>query len=563
MRYLRNIFLAIASLLTLSASAQRFGGQLMDRDGMMASDVYNLSQPGFGFGSARAMGLAGAFTSLGGDVAAMTLNPAGLGMYRTNELTFTPMLNFHSAANSAASVTSDFKHWGKNNGTRFGLGNIGIVFNAYEAADTDIVSINFGIGYSRIADLNYDYGYTSVSEPSTRPLRSIVDAFSLQLGSGGVFPNTPGGSLNYDYGDADYWGGILAYNGWLLDAEGEKGDMYWTNANTMGINTAVGHTMSERSRGSIGEIDLSFGMNINNKLYIGATLGVQTVNWRRTFSYSEDYLYNGQMPIAGYDENGTPIPVADPAEWMDYDQWVKLSGSGVNLKLGMIYRPIPSLRFGVAFHTPTYYSLERDYQAFMETNFSLPNNANKGDLTPELSDTGEDAWNVTSPTRLMIGASWTIAQMAIISVDYERTWYNTMRVKGIPTGFDIHPADYKAQFVDDYQGANTLRAGVEFKPVPFIALRAGYGFSGSMLRYDKSEYTNRPQTYQASCISAGVGFSFGRTTLDFAYQNVQNKQTSYQLFWATDALGELNTASPTYTTNLTRNYAVLTLGFRF
>ena len=84
-----------------------------------------------------------------------------------------------------------------------------------------------------------------------------------------------------------------------------------------------------------------------------------------------------------------------------------------------------------------------------------------------------------------------------------------------------------------------------------------------MLRYDKSEYTNRPQTYQASCISAGVGFSFGRTTLDFAYQNVQNKQTSYQLFWATDALGELNTASPTYTTNLTRNYAVLTLGYRF
>lgn len=563
MRELRYIFLAVATLLSLSASAQRFGGQLMDRDGIMVGDIYNLSQTGFGFGSARAMGLAGAFTSLGGDVASMSLNPAGLGMYRTNEITFSPMMSFQSADNSAASLTSHFQNWGDNNSSRFAVGNIGIVFNAYEGGDTDLVSINFGIGYTRIADLNYSYGYTSVSEPSLNPLRSITDAFSLQLGSGGVFPTTPGGPLNYTYGDAYYWGGILAYNGWLLDAEGNGDNMYWTNANTIGTNASIGHTMNERSRGSIGEFDLSMGMNILNKFYVGATIGVQSLNWRRTFSYSEDYIYNGQMPVSGYDESGAPIPVADPAEWMDYDQWVNLTGTGLNLKLGMIYRPIPSLRFGVAFHTPTIYTIEREYYAFMGTNFSLPNNRNEGDYTPELTDTGENSWFVTSPARLMVGASWTIANMAIVTLDYERTWYNSMRMKDVPKGFDIHPSDYRSIIKDDYQGGNTLRAGVEFKPVPFIALRAGYGYSDSMLRYDKSEYVNRPQTYQASCISAGFGFSFGRTTLDFAYQNVQNKQTSYQLYWATDATDAINTASPTYTTNLTRNYAILTIGHRF
>ncbi len=536
----------------------------MDRDGMMSTDVYNLSQVNFGFGSARSMALAGAFTSLGGDVASMSLNPAGLGMYRTNELTFTPMISFQSADNSAATATSGFQNWGDNGSTRFSIGNIGIVFNAYEGGDSDIVSLNFGIGYTRIADLNYSYGYSSVSDPSTRPLRSIVDLFSLQLGSGGVFPNKPGGPLNYDFGDAYYWGGILAYNGWLLDAEGEPNNMYWTDANTIGTNAAIGHTMNERSRGSIGELDLSFGMNIWNKLYVGATLGVQSVNWKRTFSYSEDYIYNGQMPIAGYDNNGEPIPVADPAEWMDYDQWVDVKGSGINLKVGLIYRPIPELRFGMAFHTPTYYTLERKYQAFMGTNFSLPNNGNNGDLTPTLSDTGENFWCVTSPMRLMFGASWTIARMAILSIDYERTWYNSMRVKDVPYGFDIHPADYREQFKDDYKGGNTFRAGVEVKPVPFISLRAGYGFSNSMLRYNKSEYSSRPLCYQMSCISAGIGFSFGRTTLDLAYQHITNKQTSYQLFWATDNTGAAtNTASPTYTTDLLRNYAVLTIGHRF
>ena len=92
MRYLRYIFLISAITLSLSASAQRFGGQLMDRDGMMSSDVYNMSQTNFGFGTARSMAMAGAFTSLGADMSAMGINPAGLGMYRSNEISITPMI---------------------------------------------------------------------------------------------------------------------------------------------------------------------------------------------------------------------------------------------------------------------------------------------------------------------------------------------------------------------------------------------------------------------------------------------------------------------------------------
>ena len=565
MRYLRNIFLVVAALLTsLSASAQSFGGLLIDHDGMMSSDVYTMSQTNFGFGTARSMAMAGAFTSLGADMSAMSLNPAGLGMYRSNEISITPMISFQRSDNSAASPTSGFQNWAiDGNGTnRFSLGNVGVVFNGYESGDTNLVSINFGIGYNRIADFNYNYGYSSTSAASTQPLRSITDLFSMQLGSGRLYPNDDG-ALNYNISDAYYWGGILAYNGWLLDCESSPEGPYWTNANTLGINAEVGHTMAEKSRGHIGEIDLSFGINVLNKLYVGATLGVQTVNWRRSFQYSEDYLYNGQTPIAGYESDGTPIPVADPAEWMDYDQWVNISGSGINLKLGIIYRPIPALRFGLAFHTPTYYSLTREYQAFMGTNFSYSNNRNDGDLTPVLTDSGPNFWGVTSPARLMLGASWTVAQMAILSVDYERTWYNSMRMKSTPEDFDIRPADYKAQFRENYQGANTLRIGAEIKPLPFIALRAGYGISNSMLRHDKNEYLSRPQSYQVSCLSAGFGISFGRTTLDLAYQNINNKQTSYQLFWAADAIGHINTESPTYTTNLTRHYAILTLGYRF
>lgn len=558
MRYVKKIGIVVAAtILSWSVSAQSFGGLLMDRDGMMSSDMFELSQVNFGFGTARSMAMAGAFTSLGGDVSSMALNPAGLGMYRTNDFSITPMMSFQKAKNSAAD-------WGENSRSRFSMGSLGLVFNIYEGSGSGLVSLNFGFGYNRIADLNYRYGYHSMSTPSTAPLRSITDAFSLQMGSARLFPSGDG-SMNYDFSDAYFWGGILAYNGWLLDAEGSGADRYWTNANCIGVNAGVGHTMGVESRGSIGEYDISLGMNFNNKLYVGATLGLQVVNWKRGFYYSEDYLYDGQIPLAGYDTNGDPVYLAEEnvAEWMDYDQMVNISGTGVNFKLGVVYRPIPSLRFGMAIHTPTYYSLERDFQAFMGTNFSLPLNGNNGDLTPVLSDNGDNAWDFTSPTRLMFGASYTIGKMAVLSVDYERTWYNGIRMKNVPNGFDIYPADYRAQMKDNYKGANTLRAGVEVKPIPFISLRAGYGLSAGMLRHDKNEYTSRPQNYRTEAITAGVGFSFGRTTLDFAYQNIQNKLTSYHLYWANNAFGEVNTESPLYTTNFSRNYAILTFGYRF
>ena len=533
-------------MVATSASAQyRFGGLLMDRDGMMSNDMYTLSQTSFGFGTARSMAMAGAFTSLGGDLSAMGINPAGLGMYRSGEVSISPMMGFQSAKNSAAD-------WGENSMSRFSMANLGVVFNLYEGSGS-LVSVNLALGYNRVADLNYNYGYSSVSAPSAMPYRSINDAFVRQLGQGGVFPDSAD-ALNYAYGDAYYWGGILAYNGHLLDVETDDLGDYWTSASRLGANASVGHTVGMESRGSVGEYDVAFGMNFSNKFYVGATVGLQIVNWDRQIYYSEDYLYDS-APVYS---DGTPLPAGAAAEWMDYNQAVEVDGTGVNFKLGLIYRPLPSLRLGAAIHTPTYYSLERTYQAFMGTNFNPA-----GDTTPALDDVGKNSWEFSSPTRLLLGASYSLGNVAVVSVDYERKWYNGMRVHDVPNGFDIYPNEYRQEFKDNFQASNTLRAGVEVKPLPVLALRVGYGLSDGALRNDKSLYYNRPLTYKSDCISAGVGFSFGRTTLDLAYQHLQQKQTSYMLYYALDDAGIFDTASPVYSTDFNRDYVILTLGYRF
>ena len=536
---------ALFVVATNVAQAQYYyGGAIMDHDGMMSTDMFTLSQVNFGFGTARSMAMAGAFTSLGGDVASMGINPAGLGMYRSNDISFSPMMSFQNSENSAM-------HWGDNSQSRFSISNLGVVFNLYESSDTRLVSASVGFGYNRVADFNYRYGYSSQSGISSAPYRSIVDAFSLMMGEWNQFP-AGNEYLPCDYRDAYYWGGILAYNGELLDVGEDEWGKFYTSADRLGANAEVGHTVNMQSRGSIGEYDFSLGLNFGSKLYVGATLGIQSVNWKRQMYYGEDYLYDS-TPV--YSDGGA---LERPAQWLDYNQAVHVTGAGVNFKLGVIYRPMEALRLGVALHTPTFYSLDRSYQAYLGTNFNP-----QGEYTPELEDFGENTWDFWAPTRLMFGASYTFGRFAVVSVDYERDWYNGMRVSNIPAGFDLTRDKYRHEFRENYKGSNTLRIGAEIKPTSQFALRAGYGIADGALRNDPSMYYNAPQTYRTTCYSAGVGYAFGATTIDLAYQRIENLQTTYMLYYAVDDLGVFDTASPVYRTDFKRNYFTLTVGYKF
>ncbi len=547
MNRITKIIAVAAALLALgTAQAQyKYGGAMMDHDGVMSSDIFSLTQQNFGFGTARSMGMAGAFTSLGADMASMSLNPAGLGMYRSNDFSFSPLMGFQSADNSAV-------NWGDNKQSRFAVSNLGIALNIYESSSTRLTSLTLGLGYNRIADLNYRYGFSSASEPSVAPLRSIADVFTLMMGQSGLFPEGDNFLPSDDYRYAYYWGGILAYNGELLDVGEDEFGKFYTTADRIGANAGIGHTVQMQSRGSIGEYDIALGMNFDSKLYVGFTVGIQSVNWKQQMYYGEDYLYDGATPVYA---DGTPL--ARPAKWMDYGQSARLSGTGINFKAGVVYRPVEALRLGMAIHTPTYYALERSYQASMATNFYA------GETTPSLDDYGENTWDFSSPTRLMLGASYAFGRFAVVSVDYERDWYNGIRMKNIPAGFDLGKDDYRREFKSNYKGSNIVRVGAEIKPVPMLALRAGYGVAAGALREDKSLYFNAPQTYKTICISAGVGVALGSTTIDLAYQNILSKQAGYMLFYAMDEAGIFDTASPIYRTDLSRNYFTLTIGYRF
>lgn len=559
------ILAAVASATAAAAQNNQSGGLIMDKDLLMPSDFFELSQTQFNFGTARAMAMAGAFTSLGADLSSMSINPAGLGMYRHNDISFTPMMSFVRSDTNA-------DPYGRNHRDRFAMANVGGVANLYEGSGK-LISVSFGFGYNRIADLNYDYSFQRWGQKAT-----IGDVYSRLLNWSGVskndfYNNGGSGDWNWDRISAQYFNSALGYRGFLIDQTDPKDPATW-KPTWVGNNADIAHFTTFRSRGSIGEYTLSLGANIDNKLYVGATLGIQSVYQRKYIDYAEEFFYNDGTGTAadGHGQSGLDYQLL----WWKLNQSAIISGTGVNFKAGIIYRPIENLRIGAAIHTPTYYDLDYKFQSSAAglayaNNDSDPNvkpdrdgfisTAGDGNMTtPLLVDDGPNSWSFVSPTRLLLGVSYSFADRAVISVDYERDWYNGIRVKDNPVGLDSQTW-YNDTFRHNFKGSNIVRVGAEFKPLPVLALRAGFGYSGSMLK-DENTILASPAIKQTTYCGAGIGFVLARgVLLDVAYQYLSSKTTDYYLFYVEDSEGMAESAR--YATIFNRHNVAVTLGFRF
>lgn len=561
--------LLLAGTATAQTASYSLGGLHFSNDAMSTADLFGISQQQFNFGTARSMGMAGAFTSLGADMASMVVNPAGLGMYRRGEVALTPMVTI---ANASTPGTNSFE---SNSKSRFAMGNFGGVFNIYEGSGK-CLSISMGIGYTRLADFNYNYSFSNAAAQRA----SIADAMSVMLEAGGIFKNAngkieQGGRIDWGI-DPFFWPAVAAYKTFLVDMN-ENGVWYPAE---IGANAMIENGTSVRSRGSAGEFTWSMGANLNNKLYIGLSLGIQSIYQKKSVYYGEAYSYGGGN---GYDSGDMAVDadgvmLDEVMQAMGMNQQVRLDGTGVNMKLGVIYRPTPALRLGVAFHTPTLYSIERRYEMAMST-VALGPTSELDQTTHEytsdavseiLEDDGPNTWEFASPSRLMVGASYTFGPYAVLSVDYERAWYNGIRVKGMPfLPYGQTKSDFKQDFKHYFKGSNNLRVGLEVRPVPSVAVRAGYGYVGSMLK-EKGTILSQPATETVNYFTAGLGFTLGRSCyIDLAYCYAKNTSTEYMLFYGNRYPDTVSSEpaeiyeSERFTTDLKRHNIALTFGVRF
>lgn len=248
-------------------------------------------------------------------------------------------------------------------------------------------------------------------------------------------------------------------------------------------NETFDDSLSIISSGYMGEIGLTYGGHSNSKIYYGIGVGIPIGRLDESY-YSDRFVpeTNGDLIIS---ENSG------------------VNFIGINLKAGLIYRPIPALRLSLAAHTPS------TIAATGEMRFSYLVNNISG-LENEVTPPGTDfnyRYNFTLPARINGGAAYVFNKLGLITFDYEYSQALMANFRSRIRSYD----DINQDIVDNLAGIHQLRSGIEVRLNNFF-LRGGYSFS-------TSGFNDAFQNSNIQGIHTGAGFRSKYFWMDFAVVN--------------------------------------------
>lgn len=540
--------LIISSMLSLSAAPVFAQG---------AFDALTTSQTQLR-GTARYMSMGGAFGALGGDLSTLTQNPAGIGVYRSSDVGATLDI-------TASSITL---RTGNNPYTdspvNFACDNFGYVGAA--RLDNGIMPyFNWGVSYNRVNSFNRYYrGYF----PHTNTSWSNYVASLSQ----GWSPATLLGTDDYNpYYESDApWSSIIAYNSYLMNMDG-----YGNYVGLFQQNSVGDASVEVNEKGYVDEYSINFGGNFANMVYWGIGVGITELNYSRG-TYYDEKIKNALVPTPMDDglENGN-------AEW-GIDNIQSTSGTGVNLKLGVIVKPINELRFGLAVHTPTWYHLTHTTDAIVDYGLGYIEDDDYYTFDSMCTDdkyyyTQEGVWRnrLRTPWRMMASAAGVIGGRFIISADYVYERVNDMKYTDSYGELEGVTNDIKQYF----KPSNELRLGAEFRVTPSFSLRAGYAYKSTAVQevtanggeyiYTAGTQSMYETTGARNNVSFGLGYRSGGFYIDGAY--VYSRRTSQWNAFSPSPLASSQEYAlapsvkygPSAPLTEIRNNIVLTVGFRF
>lgn len=418
-------------------------------------DAFRFSQSDYE-GTARFMGAGGAFNAVGAEFSALNVNPAAIGVFKKNEISFTPLVisiyNDNALYNGHNSRTSNVK---------YSLSNAGGVFRIGLNQENGWKSISLGFGYNRTQDYNNTFRIEGNSHNS-----SMMDVYLADVQGKNL------GNINDDE--------LLAWKTYMLD---------YDSINNRFFSPFAGKSLHQKlvseSSGANDEMAFSIGSNYNDQLFIGATIGVPIINYNEKTKYTEA------------DESGTNY-ISD----FLITENLRIRTAGVNLKLGVIYQPVDFVRIGAAFHTPSYFGRVRSNYTKTMTSY-YPDGRNSGTYENNYAFN----YTLTTPLRAIGSVAFLIKKRAFVSAEYEFTGMGMSRMSSNEYSFD----EENQAIQDKYGACHTVRIGGEVYVTNSFLLRAGYNFKSSA--YRKSVDNNNAM----HTASAGFGFRTKYFFCDFAY----------------------------------------------
>lgn len=495
-------------------------------------------------GTARFVGMGGAMSALGADLSTIGTNPAGIGLYRSNDVALTFGFNSnHSNADLGGTVAKEKR-------TRASFDQIGFVWSNKIGNKTNLRYLNFGFNYHKRANFNRQFSSAGGFSDGASLTWQMADML-LNAGDGlGYYYNTETDFANL-YDHENPYSSSAYYGTPYLAAMGARTNLVTprleseTDPTIIGMDgwNASGHQYYSREEGGIQEYDFNISANIQDRYYLGLTLGVYNIDYSRYSSYAENFTEGGGLTL---------------------NNFYKAEGSGVDLKLGAIIRPFEysPFRIGFAVHTPIWYSMTDRYTSNITSDTYLADTPITENLVDYLHPEYVWDYRLTTPWRFNVSMGTVFGGIMALDAEYEYANYSASRLDDVD-GYELNGT---AAISESLKGVHTFRVGMETKLTSAFSMRAGYNFQSSPIHEDSFKnipFTDETRTdaeylnlKSRQAVTVGMGYRGRLFYADVAYKYDFYKADFY-------AFGSQDIALPATKVNNERHQVLFTLGVHF
>lgn len=459
-------------------------------------------------GTARIQAIGGAMGSLGGDITATFVNPAGLGFYRSGDAVLSPGFAFGKTNASYLGRRED------TTAKRFSFGTTGFVFASTDDRRRRNTAISFAVNQTADFKSNILYrgrnNQSSYSQVFLEEIRRNNDRDANVVASS-LDQNDPRFRPSYVYGTS------LAFNTYWIDTVGGSTNGNFQFKSRAPIGSGLFQQNSVNSTGGITEFALGLGTSLNEKLLVGGTVGLALLRHDKQSEFVE----------ADATDNSN-----NNFNYAIFKQSVLTTGTGINLKGGLIYKPQEYWRLGFAFHSPTFYSLTDRNTAEITTDTEGYQGSLANSMQELVGSSSEFKYMHMTPLKLMASASYVLREIQDVT---KQKGFLTADIEYVPYGMSSYFADTENGPADQgtidylkslnsaisnaYKSAFNIRAGGELKFTTFM-VRAGAAYYGNPYKNIHDEKGSRLN------LTGGLGYRNKGFFIDAAYVHAITKDVN-------------------------------------
>ena len=461
-------------------------------------------------GSARYSAMSGAFGALGGELSAISINPAGSAIFSKGIASFT--LSNYKTSNDSNLVNNSLNNaMGSNMDSKsnFNLNQLGgvLVFNNTTKSKWKKMTIS----------LNYEQTSNNFNKFNTSGLNTNgVDSYFLSYAQGlplNEISAFEGESITQAYSEiGSYFGyanqqAFLGYESFIIepdDIDDPSNNSYYSNVNNA-PNSGYYQDYYFKSRGYNSKVNANIAFQYGDNLFIGANLNIHSIDYDQS-------TYLLETNTVGEDVG---VYVSD----IGFENNLSVLGDGISVQLGAIAKVTDVIRLGLTYDSPTWYTITEETSQYLSTTRYEVSEIDaliiEQTLNPNVINVFQD-YKLQTPSKITGSGALVFKKIGLLSFDYSIKDYSSIKFK--PSD-DIHFIEQNSRIANTLDQAISYKIGAEILQNR-ISYRAGYKFEES-----PRGITNQ----NLEGFSLGLGYKINSSRLDLSFEKFSLGDTHQML----------------------------------